>query len=74
MRTDFLKNAVMRDEEGYIMVDDQLSTNVEGVFTGGDARRTLIKQAVISAADGCIAALGADQFVNKRTQLRPQYS
>lgn len=72
--TDFLKNNVMRDEEGYILVDEQLSTNVEGVFAGGDARRTLIKQAVISAADGCIAALGADQFVNRRTQLRPQYS
>ena len=46
----------------------------EGVFAGGDARRTLVKQAVISAADGCIAALGAEKHVNKRTQMRPQYS
>lgn len=72
--TDFLKDAVKRDEEGYIMVDDLLRTSVDGVFAGGDARRTPIKQAVISAADGAIAALSAEQHVNKRSKLRPQYS
>lgn len=72
--TDFLKGSVMRDDEGYVMVDDLLRTNIEGVFAGGDARRTPIKQAVISAADGAIAALSAEQHVNKRSKLRPQYS
>jgi thioredoxin reductase (NADPH) len=72
--TDFLQGAVARDEEGYIIVDEYLRTNVEGVFAGGDARRTPIKQAVISAADGAIAALSAEQHVNKRAKLRPQYS
>ncbi|MEH7354543.1 FAD-dependent oxidoreductase [Neobacillus drentensis] len=72
--TDFLKDAVKRDEEGYVVVDDHLRTNVDGVFAGGDARRTPIKQAVISAADGAIAALSAEQHVNKRSKLRPQYS
>jgi thioredoxin reductase (NADPH) len=72
--TDFLKNAVNRDAEGYVNVDETLRTSVDGVFAGGDARRTPIKQAVISAADGCIAALGADQHVNKRKQMKAQYS
>jgi thioredoxin reductase (NADPH) len=72
--TDFLKGSVMSDDEGYVMVDDLLRTNIEGVFAGGDARRTPIKQAVISAADGAIAALSAEQHVNKRSKLRPQYS
>jgi thioredoxin reductase (NADPH) len=72
--TDFLKDAVARDAEGYVNVDENLRTNVDGVFAGGDARRTPIKQAVISAADGCIAALGADQHVNKRKKMKPQYS
>jgi thioredoxin reductase (NADPH) len=72
--TDFLKDAVERDSEGYIKVDETLRTSVDGVYAGGDARRTPIKQAVISAADGCIAALGADQHVNKRKQMKPQYS
>ena len=72
--TDFLKDSVNRDDEGYVIVDDALRTSVDGVFAGGDARRTLIKQAVISAADGCIAALGADQHVNKRKTMKAQYS
>ncbi|MCP1354539.1 FAD-dependent oxidoreductase [Aneurinibacillus migulanus] len=72
--TDFLKDSIARDTEGYINVDDMLQTNVPGVFAGGDARRTPIKQAVLSAADGAIAALGAEAHVNKRSQLRPQYS
>lgn len=72
--TDFLKDAVDRDEEGYVIVDENMKTSVDGVFAGGDARRTPIKQAVISAADGCIAAMGADQHVNKRRKMRAQYS
>lgn len=71
--TDFLMNSVARDEEGYIIVDDHLRTNIPGVFAGGDARKTPIKQAVIAAADGAIAALGADQYVNERAKLKPQY-
>lgn len=72
--TDFLENTVNRDHEGYIIVDDHLRTSADGVFAGGDARRTPIKQAVISAADGAIAALGAEQHVSNRAKLRPQYS
>ncbi|MBP1931196.1 FAD-dependent oxidoreductase [Ammoniphilus resinae] len=72
--TDFLKDSVSRDSEGYVNVDEYLRSSVDGVFAGGDARRTPIKQAVISAADGAIAALGADQHVNKRSKMRPQYS
>lgn len=72
--TDFLKDAVERDKEGYVNVDEYLRTSVDGVFAGGDARRTPIKQAVISAADGAIASLGADQHVNRRKSIRPQYS
>lgn len=72
--TDFLKSSVIRDEEGYVVVDELLRTSAEGVFAGGDARRTPIKQAVVSASDGAIAALSAEQHVNKRTKLLPQYN
>lgn len=72
--TDFLRDAVERDTDGYVNVDDMMQTSVPGVFAGGDARRTPIKQAVLSAADGAIAALSAEAHVNKRSQLRPQYS
>jgi len=72
--TDFIGDTLKRDEDGYIDVDFNLQTSVEGVFAGGDARRTPLKQAVIAAADGAIAAQGADKYVNKRKRLIPQYS
>lgn len=72
--TDFLGDAVKRDSEGYIEVNERLETNVKGVYAGGDARRTLVKQAVISAADGCMAALGAESLVKKRDKPLPQYN
>ncbi len=72
--TDFLGDTVKRDEEGYVVVDEYLRTSVEGVFAGGDARRTPVKQAVVAAADGAIAAMSADKHVNKRNRIVAQYS
>lgn len=71
--TAFLKDAVQLDDEGYVSVDDQLRTSVAGVYAGGDSRRTIVKQAVISAADGCIAALGAERHIHHRDKIRAQY-
>lgn len=72
--TDFLGDVIKCDEDGYVEVDALLQTNVEGVFAGGDARSTPLKQAVIATADGAIAAQGADKYVNKRKRVIPQYS
>ncbi|WP_409345319.1 FAD-dependent oxidoreductase [Paenibacillus sp. MBLB4367] len=72
--TAFLKDAVRLDDEGYVRVDDQLRTSIAGVYAGGDSRRTLVKQAVISAADGCIAALGAERHIHHRENIRAQYA
>lgn len=71
--TEFLKDLVEKDEDGYIIVNEKLETSVPGVFAGGDARKTPVKQAILSAADGAVAALSADQFVNNRLKLKPQY-
>ncbi|UOF92024.1 FAD-dependent oxidoreductase [Fodinisporobacter ferrooxydans] len=72
--TEFLGDEVKRDAEGYIEVDEFLKTNLVGVFAGGDARRTPVKQAVVAAADGAIAAIGADALIKHRNSLVPQYS
>lgn len=72
--TDFIGDSVQRDEDGYIVVNELMETSIPGVFAGGDARRTPLKQAVIAAADGAIAAQGADKYVNQRKRMIAQYS
>ena len=72
--TEFLGGAVERDADGYVIVDEFLRTGVAGVFAGGDARRTPVKQAVVAAADGAVAAMAADMHIHGRRRIAAQYS
>ncbi|MDF2630210.1 MAG: thioredoxin reductase [Symbiobacteriaceae bacterium] len=71
--TSFLGDEVPLDAEGYLVVDETMATPVEGVFAAGDVRKTLVKQAVLAAADGAMAAINADRFLRGRKKLSAQY-
>jgi thioredoxin reductase (NADPH) len=72
---DFLHGALETTEDGAIKVDkEDMSTSVEGVFAIGDVASRKYRQVVIAAADGCIAALSADKYINKRKRARFQWS
>ena len=43
------------DERGYIPTDDNMKTNIPGVFAAGDVRVKSLRQVVTAAADGAIA-------------------
>ena len=68
--TDFLGDQVAFKEDGGVVVDDFMSTTVEGVWAIGDIRNTPFKQAVVAASDGCIAAMAIDRFLNSRKSIR----
>lgn len=71
--TSFLGDEVPIDAEGYLVVDESMATPVEGVFAAGDVRKTLVKQAVMAAADGAMAAINADRYLRGRKKLTAQY-
>ena len=50
-------------EEGYIVTDDRMRTNVPGVFAAGDIRVKPLRQAVTAAADGAVAATQAEKYL-----------
>ena len=68
--TDFLGDQVAFKEDGGVVVDDFMATTVDGVWAIGDIRNTAFKQAVVAAADGCIAAMSIDRFLNSRKSIR----
>ncbi len=51
-------------ERGYIKTDDDMHTNLPGVFAAGDIRVKSLRQVVTAAADGAIAAMQAEHFIS----------
>jgi thioredoxin reductase (NADPH) len=68
--TDYLTSRIALNEEGGVIVDDAMSTNVPGVFAIGDIRNTPFKQVVVAAGDGCVAAMAIDRYLKGRKNFR----
>lgn len=50
-------------EKGYIRTDDTMHTNIPGVYAAGDIRVKALRQVVTAAADGAIAAMQAEHYI-----------
>ena len=50
-------------ERGYIKTDENMHTNIEGVYAAGDIRVKSLRQVVTAAADGAIAAMQAEHYL-----------
>jgi thioredoxin reductase (NADPH) len=60
-----VKGLVKLDENGYILTDEELRTNVPGIFAAGDIRKKSLKQVVTAAADGALAADSARRYIEE---------
>ena len=52
------------DERGYIKTDDDMHTNIPGVYAAGDVRVKSLRQVVTAAADGAIAAVQVERSMS----------
>ena len=59
-----LFEGMLEMENGYIKTDDNMHTNIPGVFAAGDIRVKSLRQVVTAAADGAIAAMQAEHYVS----------
>jgi thioredoxin reductase (NADPH) len=50
-------------ENCYILADENMATNVKGVFVAGDIRKTPLRQIITACADGAIAAESAIKYL-----------
>jgi len=64
-QTEFLRETVNLDPDGYIVTDGRLRTSVPGIFAAGDARidANRYAQGVVAAGEGAIAAIEAEKHL-----------
>lgn len=61
--TRVIEGQVNLDDLGYIITDENMHTNIPGVFAAGDVRHKLLRQIVTACADGAIAATAAEKYI-----------
>ncbi|MEW6716593.1 MAG: FAD-dependent oxidoreductase [Chloroflexota bacterium] len=71
--TDYLMGQLETTQEGCLVVDREMKTSVPGVFAVGDIVCEHIKQAVIAAADGVVAAISVDKYLHGRQTARADW-
>ncbi|MCL2629908.1 MAG: thioredoxin-disulfide reductase [Firmicutes bacterium] len=59
-RTELLKGKIDLNESGYIITDEDMKTNIAGVFGAGDIRQKSLRQVITACADGAIASFQID--------------
>lgn len=64
--TEWTNNQLEMTRMGEIIVNNDGSTNIEGVFASGDCTNQLFKQIVISIGSGATAALGAFNYLMRK--------
>tara|TARA_B000000565_G_scaffold245084_1_gene212631 strand:+ start:1182 stop:2141 length:960 start_codon:yes stop_codon:yes gene_type:complete len=68
--TDYLQEQIPVNPNGGVRVNNDMMTEIEGVWAIGDIRNTPFKQAVVACSDGCIAAMAIDKYLNQRKDIR----
>ena len=61
--TDYLKNIVDLAENGTIITNEKMETNVPGILAAGDIRANSIRQVAAAVGDGAVAAIYAERHI-----------
>jgi thioredoxin-disulfide reductase len=60
------KLGIKLNKDNFVIADCEMRTNVPGVFAAGDLRDTPLRQIVVSASDGAIAAHSAYEYLRSK--------
>ena len=75
-QSQLFKEVLEIDKLGYIVTNENMETNIEGVYVAGDLRPKSLRQIVTAVSDGAIAATSAEKYVielKERLGIKDQY-
>lgn len=63
--TKLVQGKVELNQDGYIKTDENMQTNIPGVFAAGDIREKTLRQVVTATSDGAAAAQSAEKYIRE---------
>lgn len=67
---DFLGGTLELSEEECVVTNKMMETSIPGVFAAGDMICAEVRQVVVAASNGCIAALSAERYISHRKKRK----
>ncbi|MEO0124124.1 MAG: thioredoxin-disulfide reductase [candidate division WOR-3 bacterium] len=61
----FIKDFLKTDEQGFIITDENYETSIPGIFAVGDVRAKRIRQVVVACSEGAQAAINAHHYLER---------
>lgn len=63
--TEVFKGKLNMDRTGYLITDENMATNIPGVFAAGDVRVKPLRQVVTATNDGAIASIQCEKYIEE---------
>lgn len=73
--TKLVQGIAALNEQGYVVTDRSMKTNVEGLYAAGDVCEKALRQVVTAVSDGALAATELEKYaasMQAKTGLRPE--
>lgn len=68
--TKWLPEELYKDGRGWLHVNEQMETNVSGVYAVGDVRDKYLRQVSTAISDGAVAATAAERYIEDMDYFR----
>ena len=73
--TELVKGIVELNQQGYIITDENMQTNVAGLYAAGDVRIKNLRQVATAVGDGALAATELEKYavaMQRKTGIKPE--
>lgn len=70
--TEIFKGIIDMTDRGYVLVNEKMETNIEGVFSCGDVTEKFLKQVSTAVGDGAVAGYAAERYIAESAQYNSQ--